>query len=310
MENQPNDSKKNVKNPLSKWVILLGILTAVFFCTTLYFAIFAKPVYNIEYNKTADEKEALSNELDELMAQHEEIKAQYSELSDQLTEKDSIINANAEEIKKLIASQADYRKIKKQLARLQDIAKEYVEEMDKLYTENQQLKEENTQVKENLAKSREANEAMQKDNEALNQRIQTASAIKIYNVSGKGVYHKSRSKEEVVTEKASKVEQLKISCLLAENSLRENGSINLYCRIALPGTGRVLCQGKGDTYTFENNGEKLQYTTKTTVNYTGKSENVVMVWDLKKDDKAIKGTYKVQIFSDEGYLGETSFTLK
>ncbi len=47
-----------------------------------------------------------------------------------------------------------------------------------------------------------------------------------------------------------------------------------------------------------------------TVNYTGKSEKVNLVWNLKDDDKAIKGTYVAQIYTDEKFLGETTFTLK
>ncbi|MCQ2286151.1 MAG: hypothetical protein MJZ76_04675 [Bacteroidales bacterium] len=309
LETKEKNSQNAATNPLKKWVIILGILAFLGIVSTIYLAFFATPVYNSEYIRTEQEKASLNLELDSLMAAHEQIKAQYGDLTEQLSEQDSIINANAEEIKKLIASQADYRKIKKQLERLQKISQDYVAEMDRLYTENQELKEENTQVKQNLAKSKEENAAMQKDNEALNEKIQGAAVIKAYNFTSQTVYTKN-SGAEVVTDKASRVTKLKISCLLGDNSLREAGSVNVYCRISLPETGRVLCQGKGDAYSFIYQGERLQYTAKTTVNYTGKAEKVNLVWDLKEGDKAVKGTYTAQLYTDEGYLGETMFTLR
>ncbi|MEG1555218.1 MAG: hypothetical protein RR356_00640 [Bacteroidales bacterium] len=302
--------KNESKNPLKKWVILLAVLTTIFFFTTLYFGFFAKPVFNVEYVKTELAKESLQSELDSLLMEHDKIKAEYGDLSQQLSEKDSLILANAAEIKKLIASQADYNKIRKQLARLQNIAQEYVDEIDQLYTENKALKAENTQVKETLAQTREEKNVIQKNNESLNEKISGAAILKAYNIFGRAIYVKSRSGEEMITEKASRAEKFKVSLILGENSLIEPGLVNIYCRIAIPGTGRVLVPGAGDFYTFVNDGQKLQYTAKTTVDYKNKAENVALYWDIKDKDKAIKGRYIIQVFTDNNYLGETSFDLK
>jgi len=310
MQTTAFEKEKQEKNPLKKWVILLGILAALFLGTTIYFGIFAKPIYNLEYVKSEVEKENLSLELDSLMMMHEKIKSENVEISEQLSEKDSVINANAAEIKKLIASQADYRKIKKQLVRLQKIAQEYVAEMDKLYAENKVLKEENTQVKEKLVQTNEEKKAIQKDNEALNERIEQASVLTAYNYYGRAVYYKKRNNTEVITEKASRVEKFKTSLILAENTLRPAGEVNVYCRISVPNSGKVLSPGKEDFFTFMNDGQKLQYTAKKTINFQNKAENVTLFWELPDDDKAVKGKYVVQFFTDEGYLGETFFELK
>ena len=123
METTPMENKQPETNPLKKWVMVLGILAGVFFVTTIYFAFFGKPVVNYQYVQTVNEKDQLQAELNSLMAEHNRIKEQYEDVSGLLSEKDSIIMANAEEIKALINSQADYRKIKKQLARLQILLK-------------------------------------------------------------------------------------------------------------------------------------------------------------------------------------------
>ena len=298
------------KNPLKKWVILLAVLATIFFGTTLYFGFFAKPVFNQEFVKTVVENEYLQSELDSLLAEHERIKEEYGTLSQQLTEKDSVILANAAEIKKLIAGQADYRKIKRQLERLQNIAKEYVEEIDQLFTENKKLKEENTEVKAHLEKSKKEIEVIKTEKQELNQTITTAAVHQIYNINSRAVYFKNKNKEEVVTEKANRVDQLKTTFILGANSLIPAGPVTIYCRIAVPGTGRILTPGAGDTFSFEYNGEKLQYTAKKTINYDNNAETVTITWDLRDKDKAVKGRYFVQLYTDNQLLGETSFELK
>jgi len=299
-----------IKNPLKKWVILLAILAAVFFGTTLYFGFFAKPVFNQAYIKTVVENEFLQSELDSVLFEHERIKIEYGELSEQLTEKDSIILANANEIRKLIDSQADYRKIKRQLERLQNIAKEYVEEIDQLFTENKQLKEENTQVRAQLTETKKEMAAMKKDKEELSETISTAAIHQAYNINSRAIYFKNKSKEEVVTEKTNRVDQFKTTFILGANSLIPAGPVTVYMRIAIPGTGRILSPGTGDAFSFMFNGEKLQYTAKQTVNYNNKAEVVTLVWDIRDNDKAEKGRYVVQLFTDTQFLGETSFELK
>lgn len=304
-----NNNQEKEKNPLKKWVIILGALCAVLLFTTLYFGFFAKPVFNSEYTQVTQENENLQAELDALLADHEQIKSEYGELSELLSEKDSTIMANAAEIQKLIASQADYNKIKKQLKRLQNIAQEYVTEIDQLYTENKALKEENTQVKETLAQTREEKAALERHKDSLSTKISGAAVFRAYNIKSKAVFYKSKG-DEIETDRASRATALTTTLTLAENSLLESGPVNLYCRIAIPGTGRVLTPGTGDAYTFVNNGQRLQYSAKTTVNYDNKAQHVTLKWDIRNNDKAVKGKYVVQIFTEDTYLGESYFTLK
>lgn len=302
---------QNVKkeNPLKKWVVILGVLSGLLLCSTLYFAFFAKPSMNKVYTEVENKNTELQSELDSLLAEHNRIKEQYGELTEQLSEKDSIIMAGAAEIEKLINSQADYNRIRKQLARLQNISQEYVKEMDQLYQENQALKEENQQVKATLEQEREVTRTIQKSNEDLEQKIINAATYKAYNISSAGYLVRNKGTEEQ-TDRASKVKRIKTTLMLGENSLIEPGPVNVYCRIAIPETGKIITMGSGDTYSFVHNGQRLQYSCKTVVNYNNKAQNVTLVWDLMSDDKAIKGQYNVQLYTDEQFLGETFFTLR
>ncbi|MCR5550552.1 MAG: hypothetical protein K6F40_06420 [Bacteroidales bacterium] len=310
METTNNNSKpQQENNPLKKWVIILGALAGLLLLTTLYVSFFAKPVTNKEYVKIETSNNELQNELNTLLAEHERIKAQYGDLAEQMTEKDSIIMANAAEIEHLINTQADYNRIKKQLARLQNISQEYVKEMDKLYQENQQLKDENTQVKADLEQERQDKANIQKSNEDLTSKINNAAVFKAYSVHS-GAYNVKAKGDEDLTDKAARAKRIKTSFVLGENSLIEPGPVNVYCRIAVPGTGKVLTPGSSESFSFVHNGQRLQYSSKAVVNYNNAAQNVTLTWDIPSDDKAIKGRYIVQIFTDDQMLGESSFTLK
>lgn len=310
METTNNNSKpQQENNPLKKWVIILGALAGLLLLTTLYVSFFAKPVTNKEYVKIETSNNELQNELNTLLAEHERIKAQYGDLAEQMTEKDSIIMANAAEIEHLINTQADYNRIKKQLARLQNISQEYVKEMDKLYQENQQLKDENTQVKADLEQERQDKANIQKSNEDLTSKINNAAVFKAYSVHS-GAYNVKAKGDEELTDKAARAKRIKTSFVLGENSLIEPGPVNVYCRIAVPGTGKVLTPGSSESFSFVHNGQRLQYSSKAVVNYNNAAQNVTLTWDIPSDDKAIKGRYIVQIFTDDQMLGESSFTLK
>jgi len=297
-------------NPLKKWIILVSVVAVIFLGTAIYFSFIAKPKFNQEYVKAVVENEYLQTELDSLLMEHERIKKEYEPLSEQLSEKDSVILANANEIRKLIESQADYNKIKRQLTRLQNIAKEYMEEIDQLYIENQQLKEENKQVKAHLEVSKKEIEEIKKDWEELGLTISSAAVHQIYNIHSRAIYFKNKNKEEVITEKVGRVDQLKTTFILGANALIPAGPVTIYCCIKVPGTGRILTPGAGDAFAFDFEGEKLQYTAKKTVNYNNSAEIVTIVWDLVDGDKAVKGKYVVQLYTEEQFLGETSFELK
>jgi hypothetical protein len=71
-----------------------------------------------------------------------------------------------------------------------------------------------------------------------------------------------------------------------------------------------LTPGSGDAFSFDYQGGKLQYTAKKTVNYNNTAETITIAWDLVDGDKAVKGKYMVQLYTEEQYLGETFFDLK
>lgn len=254
-------------------------------------------------------KQTLTDELDSLMSQHKTVKAEYGDLTEQMTEKDSIIKANAEEIKELLSYKYSYRKVKRKLDYLRNIQQGYIDQLDSLYTVNRELKQELDVAKKSINVEKNKNQQLSETNEELNKKVEVGSALRIYNLDAQGINLRGRSNREITTYKARRVDRVKICLTVGENPLVEAGEKNLYYRIARPDK-LILARGKGDEYSFEANGVKLQYSIKQQINYENKAQEVCVNWDKRSDDNAMEGVYKVIVYMDSVEVGSTSFTLE
>ena len=320
METFDSPNPKTNNNFINDHAGLWAILTCVFFATTVLFAILYftkssdyKEVVALEEKSTQDNQD-LVRQLDSLKAEHARIKAEAGDLADSLSQKDSLIMAQIAEIEGLMARQADYNRIKKKLERVQKISKEYVHQMDSLINIQHELEAKNERLNTELTETKAAKTAVEQENQQLTTKMNEAAQLTANNIRAFCVYKKSKNNPEVETKKARDAERIKTTLTLAKNTLVPTNTYNIYCRISCPGDGHVLCLGKSDAYSFMNGDQRLQYSCKTSVNYTNKAETVTMYWDISAQDqkkfKELRGTFIVQVFSDNGLLGESRFTLE
>lgn len=248
-------------------------------------------------------------EVDSLMKVHNELKESYGELSLELAEKDSIIQADAVEIKKLLDSQWDYNRIKKKLAALQDISQRYVRQMDSLYTVNRELMAENERIREEFQAERRQNTTLTRQKEELTNKVNQAATMRISNYKAKAVRFKGSGKESD-TDRASRAERIRIDFNVAANELIEPGTKLFYVRIADPKRA-IISKGTGDEYSFKSNCETLQFTEKVRVNYDG-TETAVRAYYVKPDAyELMPGTYFIDVYEQGGKLiGQTTVDLK
>jgi predicted nucleic acid-binding Zn-ribbon protein len=308
MEEINNTSDKNARK-YKRLSIIFGIIALVLLGIIAYFYIILSCKQQEKIIAVEQQNNSLQQELDLILWEYDSIKAEFGDLNNQLTEKDSAILAQAEEIRGLIASQEDYRRIKKKLELLQNQGKEYVQLLDSLYIVNQQLTKENVEIKQTVTRLSKEKEELSVEKETLQEKVTTAARLKAYNVSLKGINLKSGGKKEEETGKAKRVKKLKVVFTLSENELFPAGEMNLYCRISLP-DGKVLAPGKGDAYSFINEGKQLQYTIKTSVNYENKAKQITMEWTLRPEDHAVPGEYTAQLFTDTDYIGQAIMILQ
>jgi uncharacterized protein YoxC len=301
MENNNSQNKKNrtYKIIIGIQLIIIAVLAFLFFTNKS-----KVDTIVLEKEKSVQMSAELQSELDSLMAEHDKIKKEYGYLSDQLSAKDSTILAQAKEIEALINSQADYRRIKKKLDALRQITQGYVNQIDSLYRVNQTLTDENKRIRGDLDNANKKADDLIKQKDDLSNKINDAAYLKGYNISATGYNVKSNSKQ-VITDRAKKVELIQVCLTIGENPLVSSGQKDVYVRIARP-DNIILTQG---SYSFIYQGQRIQYTAKTVINYSQKATNVCI--DYPRDNIELPaGKYHIAVFADDHELGQCSLTLR
>ena len=312
---EDKEVKKNVvvqkTDDTKKYKIIIGIMAAVI-AVLLWMLLFTNEKVKVvtdEKGQVEAEKVQLQTEFDSLMYQYDQIKAEYGDLTDSISTKDSIILANAKEIKRLLAKTHDYNRIKRKLNYLRSIQQSYIDQLDSLYTVNHELEQKLDMANKTIRQEKTKAETLSKEKEELSQKVEAGSVIKAYNVKGTAYHLKGTKQREVETVKARRVDRIKICFTLAENPVAEPGKRTVYLRIARP-DGQIIRRGDGDEYSFMYDGKKLQFTMKKEIDYTNKMMSMCLKWDKRSDEPAMKGTYEVSVFMDGKKIGASSFTLE
>ena len=253
------------------------------------------------------EKTDLQQELDSVINEHNKTKQAYGALSDSLKAKDSLIQANAVEIRNLLGTKWEYEKVRKKLARLQIIAQGYVRQMDSLYTVNQELHAENEKIRQDFRNEQSRSQSLVKDKEELTAKVNNAAILHAYDVTATALKAKGGDKE-TPTDKASRTDRVKVCFTIGENPLVKPGKKNIFICITRP-DNIVVTKTKYDTFTF--NGQTLPYSVREDISYDGKAMNICVKWIKKDNDKpAMKGQYTVTVYTEEKMIGSGTFQLK
>lgn len=297
---------KSTNKPL---LITAAVLALAVIGLVIWLVLLKGDVKSLQAEKEL-QKADFEAQVDSMMRVHNELKESYGELSQELAEKDSIIQADAVEIKKLLDSQWDYNRIKKKLADLQTVSQGYVRQLDSIINVNKELVAENERIKEEYNAEKQQNTVLVRQKQELTDKVNTAAILKPYNLEATGMRLKAGS-TETTTDKAGRCDRIRVSFSLPENELAKSEYKTFYLRIAEPDK-HVICKDESDTYSFPFGEGRLQYTEKQIVKYDNTKSNNVTMYYYKPDGKDLKtGLYMVDVYDETGNLvGQTSLSLK
>jgi hypothetical protein len=294
------------QTPTSRPKVLL-ILLVIVIIVLLIWIFFQRNHMNKLVAEKELEKTELQYELDSLIKEHNQIKEVYGTLSDSLSSKDSIIQANAIEIRRLLDTEWEYNKARKRIASLQKIAQGYVHQLDSLYTINRELTAENEKIRQDFRVEQNRTQTLIKDKEQLSEKMNQAAFIKAYDVTATTYKLKGGEKEQP-TDKASRTDRVRVCFTIGENPLVQSGKKIIYIRISRP-DNVVVIKSKYDTFVF--NGQTVPYSIREDIDYTGKSMNLCVNWTKKNTDvPAMKGKYNVTVFTEDKEIGSGTFELR
>lgn len=252
--------------------------------------------------------EVLKMDKAEMENEYEQFAMQYNEMMTQINN-DSLINQlsiEQERVQKLLEelrqTKADnareIMRLKKELATLRAILKDYVMQIDSLNRENMALKVDNDKLRNQNQQAKEHISDLSTKNEELVDKVAIASQLHATAISA--VAHNKKGKD---TDKIKKAKKFVISFTLARNVTTVTGMRSVYVRISTP-TGSILTSG--GTFQYEN--RDLQYSIMKDVEYTGEELPVTVYWDIAESLSA--GEYRVDIFCDGQNIGTTTFSMR
>ncbi len=287
------------KKLLGAFIIALLLLAAI--AVWLYSGLQEQKQVNRDMQELAElDKQEMENEYERFTQQYSEMMTQINNDSiiAQLTQEQMRTQQLLDELKQVKASDArEIARLKKELATVRSVLRQYIIQVDSLNRLNESLRNENSRVKGELEQSNREKEGLQNEKQTLSEKVAIAAQLDATNIQMMPL-----NKRNKTAKKMKDCKTLQVNFSIAKNVTAQNGNRTLYVRIQSP-TGEVLSAG---TFAYEN--KQLEYSMKKVVEYTGEEIPVTVYWQVAEFLSA--GEYRVSIFSDGNMIGSRTFNFK
>lgn len=252
------------------------------------------------------ERDNVKADLLALQKEYETLETSDAALKTEIEEKKQKIAELIEEAEKHKGDAYIISKLKKETETLRAIMKGYVRTIDSLGVLNQTLVAEKKQVLKELDDEKSKGDELKREKEELKSTIAKGSILTCFNISAKGVKFKSGGKKESETNRAKRVEKIKVQFSLGENKIAKAGEKTVYIRIMTP-DGKELAKGYDDNYRFTFGKSSGYFAGKETVNYA--NAEMTAVTYCEGQGEFLPGNYQVEITCDGVVIGSGSFKL-
>ncbi|MBQ8969568.1 MAG: hypothetical protein IJ064_07555 [Bacteroidaceae bacterium] len=288
-------------------IIITTMLIAALAAIVIYLAYRTNKVENEnlqmqELQQLAEmDKLEMENEYEEFARQYQELQTQINNdsLIAQLEKEQQRVEELQEELRRTKSNDAaEIMRLKKELATLREILRQYVMQIDSLNRLNQQLNQENENLRTENQQAQQHITSLTSEKETLTDKVAIASQLDATGVSAFG-----KNKKGKAAKKIKDVKKFQISFTISRNVTAQTGMKSIYVRITTP-TGEALTQG--GTFPYEN--RTLEYSIRKDIEYTGEEQGVTVYWDVNQT--LLAGTYRADIFADGHRIGGTTFTLE
>ena len=226
------------------------------------------------------------------------------------------INQQREKIKTLMSkvdklnskSKKDWRsifKLKKEAETLRGIMKGYIHTIDSLNTLNINLSNTLTEKTNKLNTVSNENQKYKKQNKDLQSKVALGAVLQAGNVTVSAIRIRNSGTQSETT-RAAKTDMIKACFTLLENKLSQAGDKNIYIKVVDPSQKTLLSENPINI--MNSDGENLELSSKRMVNY--QNENMDLCIFHEMEEVLQPGNYKVEIYNDGYFIGESSFALR
>ena len=177
--------------------------------------------------------------------------------------------------------------------------------IEKLKKENLKLSNERDKLRATVNSANKQVNQLTEENILLQEKVETASGLKISEINLNAIQLQSRDREKIET-RAKRVDLIRINFDIVDNPLATKGLHDVYVRVMDP-NGNLLTFDEG---TFDANDKTMQYTYKTSIDFLNDGKRYSIDWQPKDTRSFQKGIYTVVLYADGFTMGRGSITLK
>lgn len=286
-------------------IIVLALLVA---------AIIGLVIWNLSQRQELNEMvEQMTIEKEELQEEYEDLALQFDgyqqmdirndSLQDLLSREQQRVQDLLEELRTTKASNArKIAELKKELATVRAVMRDYVRQIDSLNATNARLTEENIQVRQENQQVRQHNEQLAQANTQLTETVTRASMLEITSCSVTML-----NKNDRKTRIASHVRKLQFDYAIAKNITCTPGLKDLYVRVITP-NGDLIGESETKLFAFESG--EIPFSMTQQIEFTGEPFTGTCYCPFDENSEVEKGFYTIDFFCEGNLIGSFPFQLK
>ncbi|EEI91602.1 hypothetical protein ACR78F_02930 [Sphingobacterium spiritivorum] len=302
-EKEKEGQRKRDSSKIYFFIIAIAALLA----TNIYFYVKFRSSGEKVYTLTV-QKESLQIEIDRIEAELDNLNEENVALSEAMKKSElqarKIIADLRKELEANVLTTEQLNQARKIVASLKVDVSGLKTDIADLKAKNEMLEKENEILNSKVSEGESKISGLTAHNSDLKDKVTTASAVKVSNITINGLQEKRKGRVEVET-RAKRVDKLEINFTIADNTLAKTGAKEIFVRIINP-QGNLIAQSNDIFYVH---GEKLQYTFKESINFTNNGEEYKFLWQEESKDFA-KGAYTILLYADNAIMGRSSVILK
>ena len=270
---------------------------------------------NNDAKKLEDKEKELAElrqlaELDkrEMENQYAEFATQYGELKKSVKDDSLVAKLNAEQeraealLKELknvkSSSSAEILRLKKELATVRAVLRDYIRQVDSLQQINQTLIGERDQARADAERTRAENSNIHSENAKLNEKVAIAAQL-----NATGVSVQPLKKNGKPAKKSKDIVRFAVSFTITRNVTASAGNRTLYVRLRKP---NQQVAGQSGSFRYEN--KSIGYSAARTIEYSGQEQHVTVY--VPVSEYLGGGNYAAYIFADGQMIGSGSVGLE
>lgn len=286
------------------WTILILLLLAIGGLGYLYWNQRTELTELVE--QMTIEKEELQEEYEDLALQfdgYQQMDIKNDSLQDLLSREQQRVQDLLEELRQTKASNARrIAELKKELATVRAVMKDYVRQIDSLNATNARLTEENQIVRRENQQVKEQNTQLSTANAQLTETVTRAAMLEVTSCTLTML-----NKNDKKTKMASNARKFQFDYIIAKNITCTPGMKNLYARVMDP-QGNLMNENPNHLFAFESG--EIPYSMVQNIEYSGEAYSGTCYCSLGDQEEVQKGFYSIDFFCDGNLIGSFPFQAK